>query len=163
MNFDSLGAFAAHLLTLQASEAVALHRGLERVAEAVEQSAKAEVGFYQPRVGPFDAWDPLADSTEQEKARLGYEPDAPLLRKGDLRDSYGHQVTALEAIIGSPLMEAVWQELGTPTIPPRAVLGPAALHNKERIERILGAAAVEGLLGGEAIHRTLGYAFDTLG
>lgn len=161
MNFDSLASFASHLLTLQAAEALALREGLDKAAAAVEATAKSEIGVYQDAVAPFPAWADLADSTEREKERLGYPLDAPLLRKGDLRDSYGHQVSALEAAIGSPLMEAVWQEIGTPTIPPRAVLGPAAIRNSDVIKRILGKAVVTGLLGGASVPRGLGYDFDT--
>ena len=156
--FRSLGDFAGHLLTLQAAEAIALHKGLERCALAVEGSAKAAIGFYQPGVGPFPTWELLADSTEAEKARLGYEEGAPLLREGELRDSISHEVTALEAAIGTSSDVGLYQEIGTATIPPRPFLGPAMLHNSARIQRILGGAAVSGLLGGEAIHASLGYA-----
>jgi phage gpG-like protein len=156
-HFDSLGSFAGHLLTLQVKEVLALHEGLKVCAKHVEATAKDEIGFYQQAVGPFPAWAPLADSTEAEKARLGYEPDAPLLRKGDLRDSISHQVGALEAVIGSPDPVALYQEIGTPTIPPRPFLGPAVIHNGERIKRILGASAFSGLVGADPIHAALGY------
>jgi len=55
----------------------------------------------------------------------------------------------------------VYQELGTETIPPRAVLGPAAIHNKDRIEIILGSAVIAGLIGKDRIHKALGYDFKT--
>lgn len=157
--FGSFGAFAAHLLELELAETIALHKGLEVVGQHVEATAKAEIGEYQAELGPFPAWQELADSTEAEKARLGYPSGAPLLRTGELRDSIGHEVGRMEAIIGSTSDVMVYQELGTPTIPPRPVLGPAALHNKETIEAILGAAAVSGLIGGERIHSALGYDF----
>jgi hypothetical protein len=159
--FGSLGQFAAHLLTLQVAEVVALRKGLELCAKHVERTAKDEIGFYQQAVGPFPDWAPLADSTEAEKARLGFEPDAPLLRTGGLRDSIGHEVGALEAVVGSTSDVMVYQELGTPTIPPRPVLGPAAIHNADRIKRILGDAAVAGLIGADQIHSALGYDFTT--
>lgn len=158
--FGSFAEFAGHLLTLQVTEAAALRKGLDLVGTVVEGTAKAEIGFYQGAVGEFAAWEPLADSTEQEKARLGFEPDAPLLRTGELRDSIGHEVGGLEVVIGSTSDVMVYQELGTATIPPRAVLGPAAVHNQERIERILGAAAIAGLIGGDRIHEALGYDMD---
>ena len=158
--FNSFGAFAGHLLEIQLAEAFAMHEGLKAVGEHVEAVAKWEIGFYQEAVGPFPAWEPLADSTEAEKARLGYQPDAPLLRDGDLRDSYGNEVEVLDAIIGSTSDIAVYQEIGTPTIPPRPVLGPAALHSQEFIEATIGAAAVSGIIGSDRIHKGLGYDFD---
>lgn len=158
--FGSFGAFAAHLLEIHLAEAVAVHHGLELVGKHVEKTAKDEIGFYQQEVGPFPAWEELADSTEAEKSRLGFETGAPLLRTGDLRESIGHEVDKLSAVIGSTSDVMVYQEIGTPTIPPRPVLGPSVLHNKEKIEEILGAAVVSGLIGSERIHAALGYDFS---
>lgn len=158
--FGSFGEFAAHLLELQVTEALALHKGLDRVGALIERTAKAEIGFYQGAVGEFAAWEPLADATEAEKARLGFEPDAPLQRTEELRDSLGHEVAALEVVAGSTSDVMVYQEIGTPTIPPRAVLGPAAIHNADRIEAILGTAAISGLIGADRIHEALGYDMD---
>ena len=45
----------------------------------------------------------------------------------------------------------VFHEFGTPTMPPRSVLGPAVFKNREKIEKILGRAIVEGILGGEVL------------
>jgi len=158
--FGSFGEFAAHLLELQVTEAIALRKGLDRVGALIERSAKAEIGFYQGAVGEFAAWEPLADSTEAEKARLGFEPDAPLLRTGDLRESIGHEVGGLEVVTGSTSDVMVYQELGDEKLPPRAVLGPAAIHNADRIEAILGTAAISGLIGADRIHEALGYDMD---
>ncbi|MDE2468741.1 MAG: phage virion morphogenesis protein [Bradyrhizobium sp.] len=159
--FSSMAAFATHLVEREVATVVDLQTGLHRAAKAIETSAKAEIGQYQQSVGPFPAWEALADSTEAEKARLGYEPDAPLLRTGDLRDSITHQVEGLDAAIGSEDQVMVYHEFGTTNMPPRPVLGPAAIHNKHRIEKILGDALVSGLVGGDAIHPGLGYGFET--
>lgn len=161
MNFESLAGFASHLLTLQAAEALALRDGLDKAAAAVEATAKSEIGVYQDAVAPFPAWADLSEYTEREKERLGYPLDAPLLRTGELRDSISHEVSGLEAAIGTPSQVMVYQELGTDTIPPRPVLGPAAIRNEDTIQRILGRAAVTGLLGGASVPRGLGYDFDT--
>jgi phage gpG-like protein len=158
-HFNSMGDFGLHLVELAAKEVVALKAGLEVAAKHVEKTAKDEIGHYQEAVGSFPAWAPLADSTEKEKARLGYPLDAPLLRTGELRDEITHEVEGLEAVVGSHDPVMVYQELGTPTIPPRPVLGPAALHEKQAIERILGAAAVSGILG--ATHILPQYGFET--
>jgi HK97 gp10 family phage protein len=158
--FDSIRGFVAHLATLEIAMHRSIHRGLEKVAKGIEADAKSRIGHEQDAVGSFPAWEPLADSTEYDKARKGYPVDAPLLRDGTLRDSIKHEVEGLEAVIGSESAIAEYQEFGTPTIPPRPFIGPAAFANKDAIERILGAAVVEGLTGGQVIHESLGYGFD---
>jgi hypothetical protein len=146
--FSSIGHFVAHLAVMEAQSTLALHHGLVKCAAAIEKTSKAEFGVYQPEVSPFAAWAPLADATQAERERLGFTPDDPLLRKGDLRESISHQVHALEAVIGSDSDVMVYQELGTDRIPPRAALGPAAIRNKALITRTLGLAVAEGLLYG---------------
>jgi HK97 gp10 family phage protein len=159
--FNSLAAFASHLLEAQVGTVVALHEGLKSIAVHVEKDAKDMIGFYQAETGPFPAWEPLAQSTEDEKARLGYPSDAPLLRTGDLKDSITHEIDGLEAVIGSQSDIAEYQEFGTNTIPPRPFIGPAAFINKGRIERIVGESVVAGITGGQKIHESLGYDFNT--
>lgn len=156
-DFNSLAEFSMHLIQLVAAETLALHRGLEQAAVLIEKSAKAEIGIYQPQVGPFPAWAPLAESTEAEKARLGYPLDAPLLRTGDLRESIQHETQGFEAVIGSISPIMAYQEFGTPTIPPRPVIGPAAFMNQEKIQAIVGLAVVSGMIGADIIHPSLGY------
>lgn len=158
--FGSLAHFAAHLGMIEAGLVMEVRRGLTEVAKAVEKTAKAEIGDYQPAVGPFPAWAPLADSTKKDRVRQGYTEDDPLLRSGALRDSISHEVGAGEAVIGSDSDIAIYQEMGTDKIPPRPFLGPAALHNEAEIQRILGRAAVRGLLGGTVIPAGLGYDKD---
>jgi len=149
--FTDLGALALHLATLGVAMAAAQTRGLERVARRIEGDAKAQIGHYQGPAGPFPAWAPLAESTEAEKARLGYRQDAPLLREGDLRDSITHEVRGNEAVVGSKSPIAAYQEFGTDKIPPRPFIGPAAVMNEHFIQQELGRATVEGLTGGQAI------------
>jgi phage gpG-like protein len=146
--FESMAEFGAHLAVMALAETLTLHHGLKKCAVAVEKTAKAEIGHYQDAVAHFPAWAPLADSTEAEKSRLGYPLGAPLLRKGDLRDSISHEIDGLEAVIGSDSDIMVYQELGTSRIPPRAVLGPAAIRNEKLILHTLGHAAVQGMLYG---------------
>lgn len=159
--FADVATFAEHLLLLNLAVERSVHKGLEKAAKLIENDAKRQIGHYQDAVGPFQDWAPLADSTEAEKARLGYPVDAPLLREGHLRDSIEHEVSGLEAVVGSKSDVAEYQEFGTRTIPPRPFIGPAAFKNKEVIQKILGKAMVEGLIGGEAIHQSLGYDFET--
>ena len=157
----TLGEFTRHLLVAATAEIAALQEGLEVAAKLIESSAKKEIGHLQPEVGPFNAWDELAESTQIEKERLGYvfnDDYNPLLRTGELRDSIQHEVRPLEAIVGSRSMIMAYQEFGTSRgIPPRPVLGPAAYKNKEKIRAIIGAAAISGIVGSRRIPEALGY------
>ena len=123
-----------------------------------KNEAKAEIGYYQPQVGDFPAWAPLADSTEAEKARLGAPLGAPLLRHGGLYASFGHEVLSHdEGIVGSTDPTLIYHEFGTEKMPPRPVLGPAVFKSRKEIERILGRAVVAGILGGEVVQDGVDY------
>lgn len=157
--FDNLTSFCLHFATLTVAIHEAEQKGLERIAKIIQEDAKQRIGEYQSEEGGFPAWADLADSTEAEKARLGYPIDAPLLRTGELRDSIEKEVERGEAVVGSKMDIAEYQEFGTERIPPRPFIGPAAFSNKDKIERMLGAVMVEGLTGGQKIHESLGYDF----
>lgn len=146
--FSNIGGFIAHLTTMAAAETLSLHTGLKKVANAIEQTAKSEFGQYQGDVPPFAGWVELADSTKKDRVSKGFTENDPLKRSGKLQKSISNEVSGLEAVIGSDDEIMVYQELGTPTIPPRAVLGPAAIRNKGLILKTLGEAAAEGLLYG---------------
>ncbi|WDZ97986.1 hypothetical protein Herbaro_09455 [Herbaspirillum sp. WKF16] len=158
--FDSFGKMATHLLTLQAGMALSLHKGLDEVVTAIQKTAKEEVGHYQGAVGPFPAWAPLAASTQADRVRRGFTADDPGLRRGDMRDSIKKEVALLEGVVGSDDQNLVYFEIGTDKQPPRPVLGPAVEHNHEKIVKVLGAAAVRGILGGGAIPAHLEYDHD---
>jgi hypothetical protein len=145
--FDSFGDFAAHLLTLEAVQTLAVHKALDRAAERIEKDAKDSIGTYQDSAGPFAAWEALAPATVADRVRQGYAPDEPLLREGDLRDSISRGVDHMEAVVGSDSDVMVYQEIGTEHIPPRAVLGPAAVHNEERVARMVAEAQALAWLG----------------
>jgi len=160
-HLPSLAAMALEVVALEAGMVPILHRGLEKIAGKIERTAKSEIGSYQPAVGPFDAWPELAESTEEDKAKQGYPAGAPLLRDGDLRDSYEHQTEGLVALIGSDDDVAVFHEFGTSKMPARPVLGPAAFRNKDVIQKLVGAALVAGIVGEDQVHAALGYDFKT--
>jgi HK97 gp10 family phage protein len=160
--FNSFGAFAAHLLTRVAATQEMLHLGLRHIAHEIEKTAKEEIGVYQPEVGPFPAWAPLSEFTVEDRIAQGYSPDEPLLREGTLRDSISNEVHGLEAAIGSTSEIAVYQELGTDKIPPRPFLGPAAYRNEKTIINTTAAAAVAGIAGGNPLQeaRRLGFKIE---
>ena len=142
----TLVGFIGFLAGAQARIDEATHRGLER-ARIVEREAKSEIGSYQGAAGPFGAWPELAESTQADRVALGFSANDPLLRTGEMRDSISHEVGDKEAVVGSSDERAVWQELGTRTIPPRSFLGGAAFRKAEEVANVLGHAAVMGLVG----------------
>lgn len=145
--FKGFGSFATHLklMALEASEVT--HHMADRAAEEIQKTAQGEIGFYQDQIGPYAAWEQLADSTEAEKARLGFEPDAPLLRTGGMRKSINRTVIGNDATVGSNDPTMIYHELGTTKMAPRAVLGPAAIHSKGRVKLIIGSTMFAWLSG----------------
>lgn len=65
--------------------------------------------------------------------RVGEDHTAPWLRTGELRASIASQTSEDAAIIGSTTPVAVYQELGTRSIPPRPFLAPAAATEAEGV------------------------------
>lgn len=165
--FDSFSGLALELATRVPAIAIELHHGLERALVLVERTAKGEFGHYQPAVGGFPEWPELADATKDDRVSQGFSENDPLLRTGAQRDSISHEAHGLEGAVGSTDDKMVFSEFGTVHEPARPVLGPAAFMNKDAIQRLIGAAAVTGLIGGKAggavedIHKALGYSFET--
>lgn len=149
--FASLAAFAGHLTFMEKAIEHELRHGLDVVATAIQKTAKEEIGRYQQAAGPFVAWAPLAESTKDDRRRLGFTPDDPGLRSGDMRESIKKSVSAREAVVGSDDQNLVFFELGSSKQPPRSVLGMAVERNRKLIQRELGRALVRGFLGQDPI------------
>ncbi|HQT89701.1 MAG TPA: hypothetical protein PK677_14330 [Acidiphilium sp.] len=147
----------AEIVRAGALMVVEQHEAMEASAVLIEDRAKDIIGHYQTETGPFDVWKPLADSTRDEKQRLGYAPpDNPLLRTGEMRDSIGHDAETMRAVVGSDDDKAIWQELGThgPNpgadgyhVPPRSFLGAAAFQKQDEVAELLGEAVVAAICG----------------
>jgi hypothetical protein len=135
--FSSFLGLAEHLVRLGTMEA-RTENALEHACAKIEKLAKEKIGEYQDKAGPFAAWAPLTESTKADRSQQGFSEDDPLLRTGELRDSIEHQVHGLEGQVGSNLDIAVYQELGTKTIPPRSFLGGAAFELEPEIREELG-------------------------
>ena len=151
-SFNDLGTFAVHLAAREVALTKSLSVGMERALTVIENDAKDQIGHYQPGIGAFPAWADLAPSTEAEKARMGAPADAPLLRTGGLYASFGHDVVSpSEGVVGSTDPTMVFHEFGTARMPPRPVLGPAMLRSMPKVQKILGVALVEGIIGGEIV------------
>lgn len=145
--FRSMADFANHLTALAAEAPTVTHHVAEKGAELIQKIAKSEIAHYQPAVGPFAKWEELTAETEFDKIRKGYPVDAPLLRNGQMRDSIETTVIGNEAVVGSNDQKMVWHELGTRTIPPRAVLGPAAIRASKDIQARFGRTVAAWLAG----------------
>lgn len=138
-------------------EAVAGRRALKAGADLLAHDAREQIGHYQPQVGAYPEWAPLAESTEDEKAAIGAPADAPLYRFGQLQGSFrSESVSDEEAIAGSidPVME--YHEFGTSKMPPRPALGPALFKNIGKIQQLVGNGAVGAIVAGQR----LGYRFS---
>ncbi len=150
-SFQDLDAFCAHLGTLKAKVEHAQRAELQRLSKIIKEDAKAQLGHYQPAVGPLPAWADLAEFTKAARARAGHAPDEPLLVTGHLRDSIHYRTEIGKAVIGSDSDIAVYQELGTPNaehpIPPRPFLGGAAFRHSANIAESLATAVAEAFAG----------------
>lgn len=161
IEYKTFGGFAQHLEKLammgpEAGEAIA-----EQVAIMIRDDAKAKLGHYQAASGPFASWAPLAQETRDERVELGFTPDDPLLRSGQLRDAIDSSLQIGGAAIGVPHAAhigpkgevedvgdiALRMELGDGA-PPRPFLGPAAFESKHRAQQLAGTAVVAWLTGG---------------
>lgn len=155
--FESLEAFALHLMAAEVVWKAQRKEALAQAATLIKTDARQQIGHYQDAVGAYPEWAPLAESTEDEKARLGAPADAPLRRYGDLAKSFRSQsVGDNEMIVGSIDPNMDWHEFGTSKMPPRPVLGPALLKNIEHIEKLLGGSILSAVLSGQR----MGYRFS---
>ena len=145
-DFSLLG-FVEHLGRLTVEIEHGTHEALEKAAEIVEQEAKQEIGVYQDQAGHFVQWAELADATKEERSKLGYTENDPLLRKGDLRESIEHKIDGKVAYVGSDDPIAEYQELGTARIPPRSFLGGAAFRKAPEVAEVIGSRFVATLEG----------------
>ncbi len=135
----TLGGLAA-VLTRAAVADFALKDAMEAVGVLVETESKRVIGTYEL------GWPQLAQATQADRVSQGFSANEPLLRTGEMRDSIGHIAEPRSVSIGSNDDKAVWQELGTATIPARSFLMGAALHKKDEILHIVGDAAVQRLI-----------------
>jgi hypothetical protein len=141
-SFSSIAAFtdflAENLDRMEEAEA----RGMQSAANLLVEVAKDLIGTED------HTWAPLADSTIEEKQRLGYvnqvSPTDPLLRTGSLRASIkgSHEPTGLGSgtvDFGSDDPVAAYQEFGTDRgIPPRPFIGAALFREgRQAAERVL--------------------------
>lgn len=156
MEFNSFGSFASHLALVAVRVTKSEHKVLERAGKLVLRQAQAKIGVYQPASGPFAAWAPLAESTQASRTALGFTANDPLLRMGELRESYGYEVDGHEVSVGSSLSKALWLEAGTIDMPPRSVVGAALSETAEQVVEILGGGVVGAIIGDHVVELARG-------
>ncbi|WP_337037041.1 hypothetical protein [Pantoea agglomerans] len=130
--------FAREMSSASASIATGLEAGFRVIVKEIEETAKEEIGVYQPAYGHFDAWAPLAESTKADRIRQGYSEDEPLFRSGELKDSIDSEIVGLAAIAGTKSEIGLWQEVGTASIPPRPFIGPAYVRKIDPLIEMVG-------------------------
>lgn len=145
--YSSFGAFAAHLEKMASAGPVVTHEMIKAGAEEIEETAKGMVGFYQTDIAPYPDWAPLTEKYESAKVAAGFEPDAPLLRTGEMQKSIKSHAEHNEAAVGSNDKVIEYHEFGTEKMPPRPVLGPAAHHSTPRILSRMAATTMYWLSG----------------
>jgi hypothetical protein len=152
--FTSLTKFAEYLSKLEPIGDEHKIAALEVIGKYVKEKAQSKFGVPQNGDGKFPAWpEDLADSTQAQRVKLGFTPNDPLYRNGELMNSIDYKVEPNKLQVGSanPIME--WQEFGTATIPPRPVLGAAMYESVEVIKKALGVMMVNWLTGEKKINK----------
>lgn len=145
--FASFGSFARHLAVTAVVGEEVTHHITEKAAKIIQEDAQKRIGEYQDYTGPFNAWAPLAESTQEDRVAKGFTADDPLLRTGELRDSIEVSAKGNEAVVGSVGDIALYQEVGTDRIPPRPFLGPAGYDSKLSIGEMAGETLVAWISG----------------
>ena len=143
--------FVAHDLPHDVQRA--RERALEVGAQIIQKEARRVIGTYDY------GWEQLAESTQADREKKGYPANEPLLRSGEMRDSIHYQIIAKGhlAEIGSDSDVAVYQELGTSTIPARPFLAGAAVKTEKQIKKVVrqmvgGAVAGHRSIEAEILH-----------
>lgn len=121
------------------------------VIEAV--AAESAVVLYEHVIkvmGDASKLQPLAPSTQAERVAHGYTPNDPLVRSGELLHSQEVAAEGHVAGVGTQNPIMVYQEFGTPKIPPRPTYKIAlneALPEVFQIALKAGPAVLDGARG----------------
>lgn len=141
----NLEQFAREMSSASTSIATGLEVSFRVIVKEIEETAKEEIGVYQPAYGAFESWAPLAEATKADRVLQGYSEDEPLLRSGELRDSIESEVVGLAAIVGTKSEIGLWQEVGTSHIPPRPFIGHAYVRKIDPLMEAIGQVISRGL------------------
>lgn len=122
------------------------------LAENMNTKAQEMVEFARDMFGHYEHegnWPQLSPVTQADRERLGFPANEPLLRTGDLRDSYSYDLMVTPSVIflmvGSDDVRSIFHELGTAEMPPRPVLMPTAKAFEQEMEDALGEKVAKAL------------------
>jgi hypothetical protein len=156
-DFASVSDFVRFLGTRRAAIKVEQNAGMKVAGDMLARSAKDMIGHE-------GLWQPLADSTVEEKRRLGYagqvsETD-PLLRTGQVRDSIASTTGEAVIVLGATDPIAKLHEDGTMHMPARPVIGPTMFREGHEAAGIVFRYVFAALTGSprplEPGHEVLG-------
>jgi hypothetical protein len=140
----SLTGFAAFLTGIVVESDHLNREALKEGCKVLQEESKRVIGTYDY------GWQQLAEATKKDRVSKGYPENEPLLRTGAMKESIEFTViNAHEAEVGSDSDIAVYQELGTSTIPARSFLAGAASDKEKEIVTILAEHSLAPLLGGK--------------
>ncbi len=148
--FKDIASFLTYMRRMPAKLADANLHGLEKGVAIIAAEARTVIGEYQAGVEGFVGWAELADSTKDDRVRKGFSENEPGLRTGEMRDSIESAATFGAGVVGSQSEKLEWFDQGTERMPPRSVLGIAAVHKTDAaVDAAAGAvaAALAGLSG----------------
>lgn len=130
IEFTSFARIGGFLEEIEGHVPAAIKETLSYGAIRVLQIAYNKFGHYQSAIGPFSAWQALAQTTLQRRARRGINAaDEPLYESGALRESYEILDDGEAIVIGSAEPQAGIMETGDGhAVPARPVLGPAIIQ-----------------------------------
>lgn len=160
MYFRSLRSFAFYL----ANQAVRQHKEniknvLTLVGRATAKQARSMVGTLQPGIGPYPAWERLANATVERKTRYGLgkggDPETPLYATGRFARAIRFKVDANRGCVhvGTNVEYIMYTELGTAHMPPRPVFSPAALRTVPKFIPTLAESVAASLIGANAFYQ----------
>jgi HK97 gp10 family phage protein len=158
--FNSLGDFAAHLLTIEADLELARDAAVVKGCKIVTKEAKAVIGHYREGYG----WPQLAPATQADRVRKGFPANEPLLRTGSLRESIEwtaplHEGAEVVGYVGTNHPVAKFQELGTAKIPPRSFIGGASRAKEHEVQEAMGRMVEAAFVQGGPNYREMREAF----
>jgi len=145
--FRSIAEFRAYEPVLLAALTEGVHTGVKKGAHLLQQEIEVELGTYQEAIGPYEAWQDLAERTKTERVKAGYTEDDPLRASGELAGTFGSRVEGNRASVGSDDPVAIYQENGTEKIPPRSAIGGAAMRMQDKVAETIAEHAVWALRG----------------
>jgi len=118
-----------------------------KIAEVAGRLARLDLAAVRQAALTAAAESIAAEVREALSHPPGDEHDFPWRQTGALADSIGVSADADEALIGSTLEVALYQERGTAKLPPRPFFSVIAAEHAEAAAEAIGAAVAQAIRG----------------